>query len=33
MENALMATEILSNIGVFMLSLAVFWFVSVYKDK
>jgi len=33
MEKALLATEILSNLGVFFIGLGVLWGVSVYKGK
>ncbi len=33
MEHALLATQLLSNIGIFLLAIGVLWFVSVYKDK
>jgi hypothetical protein len=33
MEQALLATQLLSNLGLFLLGIGVLWFVSVYKDK
>ena len=33
MENAVMATEILANLGIFLIALGIFWFVTVYRDK
>jgi hypothetical protein len=37
MENALRATQLVFNLlgglGLFFLGIAMFWFVSVYKDK
>ena len=33
MENAVMATEILANIGIFLGALGILWFVTVYRDK
>jgi len=33
MENAVMATQILANLGIFLAGLGVLWFVTVYKEK
>jgi hypothetical protein len=33
MENAVMATQILANLGIFLLAIGVLWFVSVYDKK
>jgi hypothetical protein len=32
MENALLATQILAHLGIFLLGAGVMWFVSVYKE-
>lgn len=33
MEQAVLATQILANLGIFLMAMALFWFVSVYKEK
>jgi hypothetical protein len=33
MENAVMATQILANLGIFLAGIGVLWFVTVYKEK
>ncbi len=33
MEQAVLATEILSNLGILLLGIGVIWFVTVYRDK
>jgi hypothetical protein len=33
MENAILATQILSNLGQFFLGIGLLWFVSVYEKK
>ncbi len=33
MENAVMATQILANLGIFLAGAGVMWFVTVYKEK
>jgi hypothetical protein len=33
MEKALLATEILSNLGTFFVGIGLLWLVSVYKEK
>ena len=33
MENAVMATQILANLGLFFTGIGILWFVDVYKKK
>lgn len=33
MENAVMATEMLANLGIFLGAIGILWFVTVYRDK
>jgi hypothetical protein len=33
MEQVVLATEILSNLGILLLGIGAVWFVSVYRDK
>jgi hypothetical protein len=33
MENAVMATQILANLGIFLGGIGVLWYVTVYRDK
>jgi hypothetical protein len=33
MEQAVLATQILSGLGTFFLGVGVLWFVTVYKEK
>ncbi|UCF27161.1 MAG: hypothetical protein JSW42_11005 [Chloroflexota bacterium] len=33
MENAVMATQMLANLGIFLGAIGVLWFVTVYRDK
>ena len=33
MENAVQATEILANLGIFLAAVGVLWGVTVYRDK
>ena len=33
MEQAVLATEILRNLGILLLGIGVIWFVTVYKEK
>jgi len=33
MEKALLATQILSNLGMFFTGIGILWFVDVYKKK
>jgi hypothetical protein len=32
MEQAVLATQILANLGLFFLGVGVLWFVTIYKD-
>jgi hypothetical protein len=33
MENAVLATQILANLGIFLGAIALLWGVTVYRDK
>jgi hypothetical protein len=33
MENAVMATQMLANLGIFLGAIGLLWFVTVYRDK
>lgn len=33
MENAVMATQILANLGIFLGAIGILWFVTVFRDK
>lgn len=32
MENAVMATQMLANLGIFLGALGILWYVTVYRD-
>ena len=33
MEQAVLATQILANLGLLFLGVGVLWFVTIYKDR
>jgi len=33
MEQAVLATQILANLGIFLGGIGVLWYVTVYKEK
>jgi hypothetical protein len=32
MENAVMATQMLANLGIFLGAIGILWYVTVYRD-
>jgi hypothetical protein len=33
MENAVMATQILANLGIFLGGIGLIWFATLYRDR